>query len=70
MKNIVLILSSLLVSQAVWADVLMLQPGPSSIENVNIAKAATATVEGRKTDLVSVGAGLRKEVVALIAWKV
>lgn len=48
------------------AAVLKLDAGDKQIENVNIAKSGEATVEGRKSALTAIGAGLRKKKVAIV----
>lgn len=61
MKKAVLGLAILVASQPAFAGVLNLEAGAKAIEGVNIAKAATATVDGRSYPLTAVGGGLRKK---------
>lgn len=69
MKNAVLI-SLFFASTVANANVLTLQTGDGVIQEVKLAKAATATIESRVSQLTALGAGLRIKNVLFVHAKV
>lgn len=69
-KSVLAALSVLFAAQLAMADVLTLEAGPNSIENVNVSTGGTALVQTRSSKLATVGAGLRTKKVAFISVKV
>lgn len=69
-KHVLLTVAISLAAQSSFGSILQSQPGTKSVEGINVAKTAEADVDGTKTTLTTVGAGLRTKKVVVMTVKV
>jgi len=65
-KQIVLAAAIALLSQSSFASILTPQPGTKSVEGINVASTADASIDGQTQKLTTLGAGLRTKKVVVV----